>query len=76
MKPGGWIESHEAATQFCSDDGTVTEESAMGQFGKFFAEGGKQLGRSMTIVEDKVQRKGIEAAGFTNIHEEDFKVSF
>ncbi|KAK4463079.1 S-adenosyl-L-methionine-dependent methyltransferase [Cladorrhinum samala] len=73
LKPGGWIESHEASTQFRSDDGTVSEQTAMAQFGKFFAEGGEKLGRSMTIVEDGVQRRGIEAAGFENIHEENFK---
>ncbi|KAK0648536.1 S-adenosyl-L-methionine-dependent methyltransferase [Cercophora newfieldiana] len=73
LKPGGWIESHEASTQFSSDDGTVTEDSAMAQFGKFFAEGGKKLGRSMTVLEDGVQWRGIEAAGFTDIHEENFK---
>lgn len=76
LKPGGWIESHEASTQFSSDDGTMREDSAMAQFGKFFAEGGKKLGRSMTVLEDGVQRRGIEAAGFVDIHEESFKVSF
>ena len=29
----------------------------------------------MTIVEDGVQRAGIEAAGFVNIDEQDYKVS-
>ncbi|KAK5653053.1 hypothetical protein OQA88_9339 [Cercophora sp. LCS_1] len=73
LKPGGWIESHEASTQFRSDDGSVNEKTAMGQFGRFFAEGGAKMGRSMTIVEDGVQCKGIEAAGFVNIQEQNFK---
>ena len=47
----------------------------MGQFGQFFAEGGRKMGRSMTVVEDGVQRKGIEAAGFVNVNEEDYKAS-
>lgn len=47
----------------------------MGQFGKFFIEGGKKMGRSMTIVEDEVQRKSIEEAGFIDLHEQKFKVS-
>jgi len=76
IKPGGWIESHEASAQFRSDDDSVNEKTAMGQFGKFFAEGGEKMGRSMTVVEDGIQRKGIEAAGFVNIHEEDFKASY
>ncbi|KAK0751952.1 S-adenosyl-L-methionine-dependent methyltransferase [Schizothecium vesticola] len=73
LKPGGWIESHEASTQFRSDDGTMHEQSAMAKFGAFFADGGKKLGRSMTILEDGVQRAGIEAAGFVNVHEQDYK---
>lgn len=73
LKPGGWIESHEASTQFRSDDGSVNDETAMGQFGRFFADGGKKMGRSMTILEDGVQRKGIKGTGFVNIQEKDFK---
>jgi hypothetical protein len=46
----------------------------MGQFGKFFVEGGQEMGRSMTVVEDGIQRKGIEAAGFVDIQEQDYKV--
>lgn len=75
LKPGGWIESHEASVIFRSDDGSVNDKTAMGKFGQFFIDGGKKMGRSMTVVEDEIQRKGIEAAGFVNIHEEDFKAS-
>jgi len=32
------------------------------------------MGRPFTILLDKLQRKGIEEAGFTNIHEVDRKV--
>ncbi|RSL58559.1 hypothetical protein CEP53_006104 [Fusarium sp. AF-6] len=46
----------------------------MHQWGKFFVEGGKKIGRSFTIVEDEVQRKGMEEAGFINIEERNFKV--
>jgi len=74
LKPGGWIESHEASVYFHSDDGTVNDKTAMGQFGDFFSEGGKKIGRSMTVVEDGIQRKGIEAAGFVNIQEQNYKV--
>ncbi|KXX74046.1 Demethylmenaquinone methyltransferase [Madurella mycetomatis] len=76
LKPGGWIESHEASVIFHSDDGSVNDKTAMGKFGQFFIDGGKKMGRSMTIVEDGIQRKGIEAAGFVNIHEEDIKSPF
>ncbi|RMJ13178.1 hypothetical protein CDV36_007189 [Fusarium kuroshium] len=74
LKPGGYIESHEALSRMDCDDGSIHEKSAMHQWGKFFVEGGKKIGRSFTIVEDEVQRKGMEEAGFVNIEERNFKV--
>jgi ubiquinone/menaquinone biosynthesis C-methylase UbiE len=76
IKPGGWLESHEASVVFRSDDGSVHEKTAMAQFSKLFVDGGNKMGQSMTIVEDGVQRTSIEAAGFTNIQEENFKSPF
>ncbi|RSM17901.1 hypothetical protein CDV31_003327 [Fusarium ambrosium] len=74
LKPGGYIESHEALSRMDCDDGSIHEKSAMHQWGKFFVEGGKKIGRSFTIVEDEVQRKGMKEAGFVNIEERNFKV--
>ncbi|CCT71080.1 related to methyltransferase [Fusarium fujikuroi] len=74
LKPGGYIESHEALSRMDCDDGSITEKSAMHQWGKFFVEGGKKIGRSFTIVEDGVQRSAMEKAGFVNLEERDFKV--
>ncbi|KAL7763093.1 hypothetical protein ACKLNR_006451 [Fusarium oxysporum f. sp. zingiberi] len=74
LKPGGYIESHEALSRMDCDDGSITERSAMHQWGKFFVEGGKKIGRSFTIVEDGVQRSAMEKAGFVNLEERDFKV--
>ncbi|KAF4974220.1 hypothetical protein FZEAL_8858 [Fusarium zealandicum] len=74
LKPGGYIETHEPSINFQSDDGTVNEKTAMGQFGKFFVEGGKKMGRSMTVLEDETQRKALEESGFQDIHEETFKI--
>ncbi|RKL46817.1 hypothetical protein BFJ72_g2557 [Fusarium proliferatum] len=74
LKPGGYIESHEALSRMDCDDGTITEKSAMHQWGKFFVEGGKKIGRSFTIVEDGVQKSAMEKAGFIDIEERDFKV--
>ncbi|KAM0435846.1 hypothetical protein ACHAPT_002737 [Fusarium lateritium] len=74
LKPGGYIESHEALSRMDCDDGSIHEKSAMHQWGKFFVEGGKKMGRSFTVVEDEVQRKGMEAAGFANIEERNFTV--
>ncbi|KAK3313025.1 S-adenosyl-L-methionine-dependent methyltransferase [Apodospora peruviana] len=72
-KPGGWIEDFEASTVMSSDDGSVKEGSPMNQWGKVFFEGGRKLGRPFTVLEDDLQRKGMEAAGFVNINVWDFK---
>ncbi|KAL6408887.1 hypothetical protein AUP68_07835 [Ilyonectria robusta] len=74
LKPGGYIESYEGSPNIGSDDGTVTKTSAMGQWGEIFVEGGRKLGRSFSLLEDEEQRKGIEAAGFVDIEESNFKV--
>ncbi|KAH7140367.1 S-adenosyl-L-methionine-dependent methyltransferase [Dactylonectria estremocensis] len=74
LKPGGYLESHEALSRMDCDDGSITEKSAMHQWGKFFVKGGQKIGRSFTIVEDGVQKKSMEDAGFTDITEHDFKV--
>jgi ubiquinone/menaquinone biosynthesis C-methylase UbiE len=74
-KPGGWVESFEASPCLESDDDTVKEGSAMSEWGKFFIEGGKRLGRTFTILDDDLQKKGMEDAGFTDIQTRDFKVS-
>ncbi|KAK7408530.1 hypothetical protein QQX98_009290 [Neonectria punicea] len=76
LKPGGWIESFECNGFFESDDGTVTPESAMAQWGSFFREGAKKLGSkaSFTVVRDEVQRKALKETGFINIQEEPIKI--
>ncbi|RFU75349.1 methyltransferase domain-containing [Trichoderma arundinaceum] len=76
LRPGGYIESLETSAIMTSDDGSVTESCAMGQWGKFFINGGKKLGRTFTVVEDGTQRKSMEAAGFVDIEEFNFKVSW
>ena len=74
-KPGGYFESFEAAPFFTSDDGTVTETSALSQWGKLFVEGGKKIGATFSMVVDGTQTKGMEEAGYVDIEERDFKVS-
>ncbi|KAK1763691.1 S-adenosyl-L-methionine-dependent methyltransferase [Phialemonium atrogriseum] len=74
LKPGGYLESYEASPAMESDDGTVDDKSAMHQWGKFFIEGGRKLGRTFTVIDDKVQRKAMEEAGFVDIEEWDCKV--
>ncbi|RSM14757.1 hypothetical protein CDV31_005339 [Fusarium ambrosium] len=74
LKPGGWIESHEASPSIGSDDGSVVPTSAMGQWGQIFFEGGRRLNRSFSILEDKLQTEGMKEAGFVNMEEEEIKV--
>ncbi|KAF4964879.1 hypothetical protein FSARC_7224 [Fusarium sarcochroum] len=74
-KPGGWVESFEASPCIESDDDSVKEGSAMSEWGKFFIEGGKKLGRPFTIIDDDLQRKYMEEAGFVDLQTWDFKAS-
>lgn len=57
-----------------SDDGTVLKTSAMGQWASFFVEGGKKLGQTFLVVDEGIQRKAMEAAGFVDIQERNIKV--
>ncbi|EAA30119.2 S-adenosyl-L-methionine-dependent methyltransferase [Neurospora crassa] len=70
-KPGSYVESYDTGCHLLSDDGTVKEGSALEQWGKVFREGGKKLGRTFTIYEEDLQRKGMEAAGFVDIEFKD-----
>ncbi|KPM44501.1 hypothetical protein AK830_g2046 [Neonectria ditissima] len=72
-KPGGWVESYEASPRMESDDGTVTEDCAINEWGKFFIEGGKRLNRTFEILDHDLQKKGMEEAGFVDIETWDFK---
>ncbi|KIL85357.1 hypothetical protein FAVG1_11313 [Fusarium avenaceum] len=72
-KPGGWVESFEPSGIITSDDDTVKESSALGQWGKLFIKGAKKFGMSFTVYEEELQRKAMEAAGFVDIQTHEFK---
>ncbi|KAF4344584.1 phosphoethanolamine n-methyltransferase 3 [Fusarium beomiforme] len=74
LKSGGYVESHEGSPCIGSDDGSVPENSAMGQWGKIFMEGGRKLQRPFSILEDDIQVQAMKEAGFVNIKEEEIKV--
>lgn len=74
LKPGGWLESYEMSAFMESDDGTVTDQTAMGQWGKFYLEGERKFDRCFTVLQKEVQRKSMEAAGFVDIQEHNMKV--
>ncbi|KAI1736066.1 S-adenosyl-L-methionine-dependent methyltransferase [Xylaria scruposa] len=67
LKPGGTFESKESSAYIQSDDGTVPYGSAMDQWGRVFAEAGRKFGRTFQPVEDNIQLKAMEAAGFVDI---------
>lgn len=69
------MESMEPSSRFESDDGSVDSMSALEQWGKFFVEGGKAIGRPFTVFEDGIVKKAMEEAGFVDITIQDFKVS-
>jgi SAM-dependent methyltransferase len=72
-KPGGWIEHHEEAAKWCCEDGEIAEDSAMGQWEKVFSEGGRKFGRTFRVLQDDVQKQGLEEAGFVDIVVKDYK---
>ncbi|KAI0411282.1 S-adenosyl-L-methionine-dependent methyltransferase [Xylaria grammica] len=67
LKPGGIFESKESSAIIQSDDGTVPYGSALDQWGRVFAEAGKKFGRTFRPVEENIQIKAMEAAGFVDI---------
>ena len=76
-KPGGWVESCEFDPTVASDDDTLPKDSAFAtSWSRLFIEGGKKLGRSFQVIKEDLQKKGMEAAGFTEIHVADYKVRF
>ncbi|CAJ2499660.1 Uu.00g025130.m01.CDS01 [Anthostomella pinea] len=73
IKPGGYFESVEASPMITSDDNTVPHGCALDQWGRVFWEAGKTFGRSFKVLEEGLQRKAMEAAGFVDIKEHNFK---
>ncbi|KAK1772059.1 S-adenosyl-L-methionine-dependent methyltransferase [Phialemonium atrogriseum] len=73
-KPGGWVQSCEADASVSSDDGTADGIPAIKTLNTLIKEGGKKFGRSLCVLEEDLQKKGFEAAGFVDIQEVNFKV--
>jgi hypothetical protein len=75
LKPGGIIETMEPSAYMESDDNSIAETDAMGQWGKIFVQGGQKMGRTFTVFQDKIQNTALEAAGFVDLHEHKYRVS-
>ncbi|KAI5925680.1 S-adenosyl-L-methionine-dependent methyltransferase [Camillea tinctor] len=73
LKPGAIFETKESSALITSDDGTVTPESALGQWGRVFGEAGSKFGRTFRVVEEDIQRKALEAAGFVDLKTYDLR---
>ncbi|KAL2755477.1 hypothetical protein ACRALDRAFT_1071246 [Sodiomyces alcalophilus JCM 7366] len=73
-RPGGWVESYEGSPTLFSDDGSLREGSAMAEWGKFFHEGARKLGRVFSPLPDRLQEKYLREAGFVDVHVSTTKV--
>ncbi|KAJ4289937.1 hypothetical protein N0V88_006734 [Collariella sp. IMI 366227] len=71
-RPGAYVESFEMDALAFAEDGSIVENSPLDQWGKLFKEAGKMTGRSFMVITEDVQRKGLEAAGFTDLVQWDF----
>ncbi|KAH9905439.1 S-adenosyl-L-methionine-dependent methyltransferase [Xylariomycetidae sp. FL2044] len=76
LKPGvGWAQSCEADVEIRSDDGTVPEDSAMNRFwNMLYREAGPKLGVSFRVIQEGLQRRAFEEAGFVDITEANYKI--
>ncbi|KAI2627902.1 S-adenosyl-L-methionine-dependent methyltransferase [Hypomontagnella submonticulosa] len=72
-KPGGYAETMESSCMMQSDDGSVKDGSALDQWSKVFTEAGKKSGRTFSVIEENLQRRAMEAAGFEVVIEETHK---
>ncbi|KAI8710909.1 hypothetical protein NCS52_01519600 [Fusarium sp. LHS14.1] len=68
--PGGFTESHEHSFIFQSDNGSIEPKSALERMGDVFKEAGVKSGYSFAVVDESIQRKGMEEAGFIDVKEE------
>ncbi|EFX06413.1 methyltransferase type 11 [Grosmannia clavigera kw1407] len=73
LEPGGYLESFESSPLTHSDDGSMPANSANAQWGPIFFQGGDKIGRTARVIEDDIQVKAMEAAGFVDIQVTNFK---
>ncbi|KAI1405186.1 S-adenosyl-L-methionine-dependent methyltransferase [Hypoxylon fuscum] len=73
-KPGGWVQSCEADVEILSDDGTVAPDSAYELFwNMLYRNAGKKLGVSFQPMQENLQNKAFEEAGFESIQSHSYK---
>lgn len=72
LKPGGWVEFKEKYPFMQSDDNTLAEDSALGQWGKYFFEAGELMGVSPAAP--RHIKMWMEKAGFVDVQEHILKI--
>ena len=81
-KPGGWVESTEGDPRIYTNGHLLDEPeakpdpepSAINQWGRVFLEYGRMSGRTFHVVQEDIQNKCMDSAGFTDIRVKDFVV--
>ena len=76
LRPGAYLESFETSPMARCDDGTMGKETAVWKAYEMFAEAGKLTGRSFVMAEGSQIREAMERAGFVDVEEQHFRVSF
>lgn len=71
LEPGGYLELQDIHVPFGCDDGTLTEDSALYQFGKLAIEASIALGRPLNVAQ--LHKDRLARAGFVDVVERQFK---
>lgn len=74
LQPGGYLESFDLSPNCLTDDNTLGPEDAISQWGPLFFTGGDKIGINFRTIEDNLQIKAMEAAGFVDVEVHDYKV--
>lgn len=73
LKPGGWIEQVEVDTDMCSmEPKPLPADAKLRGFKPIIAAATKNAGNAADLVD--FMKEEIEAAGFINLHEHNFKL--
>jgi len=76
LKPGGWLEHHENSIKWACQNNTITEDSALGQWHKVLWRAGELMGQTFKVVDDDIQKPGMERVGFVNLNVRDLKAPY
>ncbi|EGS22913.1 uncharacterized protein CTHT_0013910 [Thermochaetoides thermophila DSM 1495] len=69
--PGGWIEICDPVNPCISDDGTLTEDSALLKWNRLLVEGSNKLGASMEAIHN--MKRWVEETGYVNVTKVEYK---